>query len=119
MKQNIVSYFQKTKKIIIALITSISLLALTYLVMFVFFINKQEVILAFSQSKKITKEILPFTLMTLFSKFLFITIVGLVILLIIKALFPNTKAFSSLMMKDEAEFLLSLPSRFREGREEN
>ena len=36
-----------------------------------------------------------------------------VVIVVVKMIFPNTKAFSSLLMKDEADLLLDLPRRIR------
>lgn len=90
-------------------------LVITFKLMISFVNNNSDVIVNFVNDPNITQEILPFSFLSLIIILLFIALVILTTIFVIKLIFPNTKAFNSLLMKDHFEFLVSLPSQFRKG----
>lgn len=107
------NFYQKYKKIIWLLGISTISFFLILSSMALFIRSKPEVVLNFLQTSEITKEILPFTILSFMGMILGLVFIVLIIIIVIKMIFPNTKAFSSLFMKDEADFLLSLPKKIK------
>ncbi|MGO3169354.1 hypothetical protein [Senegalia sp. (in: firmicutes)] len=115
MKKIFKNFYKKNKKIIWLLgISTISFFLILSL-MALFIRSKPEAILDFLQTSEIKREILPFTILSFMGMCLGLVFIILIIIAVIKMIFPNTKAFSSLFMKDEADFLLSLPKKIKKG----
>lgn len=113
MKKIIRKFYKVFKKIIWLMIISIIGLLLSIFLMGLFMVNRPEAILEFLETSKITKEVIPFSILSFLAMGFGILLTASVVIVVIKMIFPNTKAFSSLLMKDEADLLLDLPRRIR------
>ena len=113
MKKYIRKFYQTFKKIIWLMIISIIGLLFSVIFMSLFMINRPEAILGFLESSKVTQEVIPFTILSFIAMGFCILLTISIIIMVIKIIFPSTKAFSSLLMKDETDFLLDLPRRIR------
>lgn len=113
MKNIIKEFYEKYKNLIWLIGVSIIGLLIIVSLMGLFIINKPEAVIGFIETSSITKEILPFTLLSILGMIFGIITIALVVIMTIKMILPNTKAFNSLLMKDEANFLLDLPKRIR------
>lgn len=113
MKKLFSKFYKVYKKIIWLMIISIIGLFLSVFLMGLFMANRPEAILEFLETSNITPEVMPFSILSLIAMGFGILLTASVVIMVIKMIFPNTKAFSSLLMKDEADFLLDLPRRIR------
>lgn len=115
MKKILKNYFKRLKKVFAILAITIILFIVNIAFMFAYVFNNQDIINNFVQSKSFSSGLFPFTIMSLLSKILGIFIIILMAIIIIKTVFPDTKAFSSLMMKDQMDFLISIPDKLKKG----
>lgn len=111
MKNILLNFYKKNRKILKIIQVNIVLLFITVFLMYYFIVNNTLVVVEFLETSTLTKSIVPFSILSLMAIVLFFLLVVLVTFIIIKALLP--KDLSSLIMKDEASFLLSLPSRVK------
>lgn len=112
-KNMIKNFYKKYTKILWLMGITIFLLLVVFLLMVLFMLSRQEALIEFAKTSAITKEIIPFSILSFIGMGLGGFLIILVGIMTIKMIFPDTKAFTSLMMKDEAGFLLDLPNRIR------
>lgn len=110
--KNIIRKFYKKHKTLLWLIgVTIILLLLVFGSLVLFMLNRPEAIVEFAKTSAITKEVLPFSILSIVGMGLGVILTILITIMVIKMFLPNSKSFSSIMLKDEAKFLLDLPSR--------
>lgn len=90
------------------------LFAIVFLLMILFMINSPETLTQFSNTSTITKEIIPFTILSFIAMGLGGLFIVLLSLMVVKMIIPDFKVFSSIMMKKELKFILDLPSKIGE-----
>lgn len=115
MKKTFKSFYQKNRITLGLIAFSIISLLITILLLGVFIASKPEAIINFVETSNITQEILPFSLLSMVAILLGLFLMGLVVFLLVKNVFPSKETISKVVMKDEIDFLIDLPSRI--GRE--
>lgn len=111
MKNILLRYYHKNKRLLLTIAISTLSLLLTLLLMGVFVASKPETIIAFFETNTITQELLPFSILSIVSIVLVLLLVLSISFLFIKGLFPSKKIADDLMMKDDISFLIDLPNR--------
>lgn len=113
MMKIIKSFFEKYKKILFLILITFVLFIADIFLMLLAIINNQEAINEFIVTQKITNGILPFTIISFIGIGLGIILCILAVILAIKIIIPDKKTFSSLVMQDEVNFLLNIPSKIK------
>lgn len=111
MKKYFKTFYRKNKITLWLIASSIIGIILTILFMGIFIVNKPEAIITFLEKETITQEILPFSTLSFIGILLGLILIFSVLFLIVKSIFPSKKTLSNIIMKDEVEFLIDLPSR--------
>ena len=109
MKDFFKKTYKKYKKTLIMLGVCIAILIILFFLMTSFIANNPEVIINFVDTATLSKEIIPFTIMTVIAFLTGAMIIILFVIMFLKMLFPNKKKFSSFLMKDEVSFLINIP----------
>lgn len=113
MKKYIQKFYNKNKKLLWLIGITISLLLIVFLLMGLFIVTRPETIIEFAANSEITQSILPFSILSFIGMVLGVVLTVLLSIMFIKMIIPDSKAFSSMLLKDEANFLLDLPKRIK------
>lgn len=113
MKKIIINFFDKHKKILFLMLITFVLFIADIFLMLLTIVNNQEAITNFIETQKITNEILPFTILSFIGIGLGIILCILTIIFAIKTIISDKKTLSTLIMKDEINFLLELPKKIK------
>lgn len=107
------NWFKRNKKILKWLGILFVLFFLVSWVVFVLMFNNYNEVQHFLQTKELSDSIIPLSLIAILWFIIFITFFTLFFVLVIKIFFPNSLAFSSIVMKKEMQFIKDMPSKIR------
>lgn len=110
MKEILVNYFKRQKKILTSMGIVVLLFFIDITILLNLIISRQDAINSFLQKSEISSEIVPITLFSFIGMGLGIVFLWLLFIFFVKTFFPNRKSVDNLMMKDEIGFLLKIPS---------
>ena len=107
------SFYERQKKILFSILITLILFIINIFFMFLVIVTRPEAINNFIQKPEITNEILPFTILTFVGAGLGVIFLLLVMIFVIRLIIPDVNSVSNLMMKDQAKFLIDLPSNIK------
>lgn len=113
------NYFKKQKPMFILLGVNILSFFLLFIGLLLVTVSKQEEVNQYLLTAKLTGGVISIFVLGGILVLLFLVFLFLISVLFIKLLIPNRKIFSSLMMKDEIDFLLRLPNELKEEVDKN
>ena len=109
MKKSLVRY----KKLLISAGISLLLLIVFYYLFTIMVINAPQEVAHYLQTGEMNSEVLPIAGLSVAIIITTLILIVSVLIITIKFIFPNTKAFSSLLMKEEAKQLYDLPKNLK------
>lgn len=107
------SFYERQKKILLSMAITVVLFIINIFLMFLVIVTRPEAINNFIQKPEITNEILPFTILSFIGASLGVIFLLILMIFIIKLIIPDVNSVSNLMMKDQAKFLIDLPSNIK------
>lgn len=113
MKHILTNQWERNKKIIYIMAGCILLMFLLLIIIFVLTNSNQEDVVNLLEYNQLSGSTLAISLLSMVLLLSVCVFTGSFIIFFLKLLFPNTKAFSSLFMPKEREFLKDLPQRIK------